>query len=145
MSKEQHRVRRRSEFDHTGDLGIAVEAESMVGLLEEAALGMFGLLTDLDYVSPEQSYSVTATGHDRETLLLNWLSELNYLHLTDRLLFCRFAITELTPEGVTATAFGEPIDPSRHSIYTEIKAVTYHDLTVEQRNGRWYARIIFDI
>jgi SHS2 domain-containing protein len=44
-----------------------------------------------------------------------------------------------------ATVHGEPLDPSRHPIDTEIKAVTYHQIAVEQTNGRWQTRVIFDL
>jgi SHS2 domain-containing protein len=36
-------------------------------------------------------------------------------------------------------------DPQRHPIDTEIKAVTYHQLRIEQREARWEARVIFDL
>ena len=48
--------------------------------------------------------------------------------------------------GLTATAFGEPFDPARHGIGREVKAVTYHGLSVErQPDGTWLAEVIVDI
>lgn len=133
------------EFDHTGDLGIEVEAESLAGLFEEAAFGMFALLVDLEIVDPQKPVDISLEAADETELLLKWLSELNYLHLTERLLFGRFVIKEVSETHLLARAFSVPIDPTRHAIQTEIKAVTYHDLVIEQRNDHWYARIIFDV
>lgn len=136
----------RKEFDHTGDLGIEVEARSPAALFEEAALGMLALLTDIENVAGERAVKISLSADDRSELLLKWLSEINFLHLTERLVFGRFAVNDISDRHVEATAFASPIDPARHAIHTEIKAVTYHNLVVERRNDdRWYARIIFDI
>lgn len=136
----------RREFDHTGDLGIEVEAESLAAIFEEAAVGMFALLTDVEMLQPGRAMDISLSADDRSELLLKWLSELNFLHLTQRLLFGRFVVTDISDTHVEATAFAVPIDMRRHAIHTEIKAVTYHDMVVEKRNDDyWYARIIFDI
>jgi SHS2 domain-containing protein len=46
---------------------------------------------------------------------------------------------------VTAIAHGEKIDPGRHEIKTEIKAVTYHGLYLRQTERGWEAQVIFDV
>jgi len=40
---------------------------------------------------------------------------------------------------------GEAIDFSRHRVFGEIKAVTFHRLRVEQRDGIWMAEVLFDV
>ena len=87
--------------------------------------------------------SVSAT--DLEDLLVRWLSELLYLYDTQRLLCCACTFATLEPTHLVATVAGEPLDPERHPIDTEIKAVTYHQIAVEQVAGRWQARVIFDL
>lgn len=145
MVDAKAKTRSHREFDHTGDLGIEVEAESLAGILEEAAIGMFGLLTDLSDVSSVEEYRVSVSGDDEQNLLLNWLSELNFMHLTERIVPARFTIDTLDELHAEATVGGEPVDPERHKIYTEIKAVTYHGMVVEERRDRWFARVIFDV
>jgi SHS2 domain-containing protein len=145
VSTERSRKRSSREFDHTGDLGIDVEGESLAAVFEEAASGMFGLLTDLSTVDDVNEYHVSANGADVVELLLNWLSELNFMHLTERVLFCSFNVKILDDVRLEASVGGESIDPVRHKIHTEIKAVTYHEMVVEERKDRWYARVIFDI
>ena len=43
------------------------------------------------------------------------------------------------------TLTGEPIDPSRHELRADVKAVTKHLYQVRQENGRWVARVVLDI
>jgi SHS2 domain-containing protein len=44
-----------------------------------------------------------------------------------------------------AVAHGESFDPSRHKYNLEIKAITYHQVSVKEEGGKWEARVIFDI
>jgi SHS2 domain-containing protein len=46
---------------------------------------------------------------------------------------------------LVAKLTGEAYDPSRHEIKVEIKAVTYHQLTIKQEGGQWVGRVILDI
>ncbi|SRR5690554_6474567 len=133
------------EIDHTGDIGIRVRAASLEQLFERAAIGMFGIITDLEDVVPTESREVVVEASDRDDLLVRWLSELNYIHLVEGLLFCRFEIRRIDDRGLTAVAFGEPIDRDRHMIHTEVKAVTYHGLSIEASDGAWTAQVIFDM
>jgi SHS2 domain-containing protein len=40
---------------------------------------------------------------------------------------------------------GEPRDPKRHPWTLILKAVTYYELRVEQRNDRWESQVFLDI
>lgn len=134
-------------LDHTADAGFTVVAETLPGLFSRAALGMFDLLCDLRSVRPLEAEPVElelASG-DLPALLVRWLSELNFRHITERKVFCRFDVTDISERHLKAEARGERIDPLRHTVFTEIKAVTFHGLAVEERGGRLSARVIFDL
>jgi SHS2 domain-containing protein len=60
------------------------------------------------------------------------------------LLLSRFEV-HVRDGGLSATARGEPLDPGRHSLLHEVKAITYHGLTVEQTDQGWLAEVIVDI
>ena len=40
---------------------------------------------------------------------------------------------------------GEPLDHDRHYIYFDIKAVTYHQMEIEEKDGRFQTKVVFDI
>jgi len=132
-------------LDHTADSGIIVRAGDLKELFARAAWGMFAIITDLNAVEPAQSETIVVTAPDREALLVRWLSELNFQHVTRHQLFSRFDILELSDDRLVAKVSGEAIAPERHTIHTEIKAVTFHGLRVEQGEEGWRAEIIFDL
>jgi SHS2 domain-containing protein len=47
--------------------------------------------------------------------------------------------------SVRGSLRGEPYDPGRHEIKVEIKAVTYHQLTIKKEGDQWAGRVIVDI
>lgn len=137
------------EIDHTGDVGLRVTADTLEQLFERAAAGTFYVLTDPTEVRADTATTVTVRGRDYEALLVRWLSELNYRHTVNRQLYATFVVEEIvaTEDGfaLTATVEGEPTDPARHTVHTEIKAVTYHGLDVQETDDGWTAQVIFDM
>jgi SHS2 domain-containing protein len=131
-------------FDHTADVGFMVTTATLEELFASAAQGMFNLITDPASVRPVHTRHITVTADDHTALMVRWLSELNFLHQTEHILFCEFKL-HISPGRLDADVAGEPVDLSRHAILAEIKAVTFHGLKVEQTADQWQARILFDV
>ena len=132
-------------FEHTADLGLRIQAPDLPTLLAEAGLGLFAMLVDdLDDVQPSEAVEVDVAGSDPEYLLFDWLDELLAIFDRRRLLLCRFDV-RVDGRGAKATAWGEPIDPERHHLAHEVKAITYHGLCVERSSAGWRAEVIVDI
>ncbi|MFQ5649652.1 MAG: archease [bacterium] len=134
-----------NHIEHTADAGIKVFASDMKTLFENAAAGLFDLITNLDKVACRDFRDVHVESTDREALLVRWLSELNYLFLTQEMIFADFEISQLNERRLLARIGGEPLDLDKHEIYTEVKAVTYHGLYIEERSNGCEAQIIFDL
>jgi tRNA nucleotidyltransferase (CCA-adding enzyme) len=60
------------------------------------------------------------------------------------LLFGKFEV-KVTEAGLSGTAWGEPLDRTRHQLEHEVKAITYHGLRVEPKADGWLAEVIVDI
>lgn len=130
---------------HTADVGYKLYADSLQELFVTAAAALFDAITELDSIQPQTSRRVAVTAADSEALLVTWLSELNYLCITELEVFCRFELDSFSETALSATIWGEPIALDRHEIKTEIKAVTYHGLYLRQSESGWEAQIIFDV
>jgi len=132
-------------LDHTADAGIIVEADDLKQLFARAASGMFSVITDVNAIQLLDKTRISVEADDLHALMVRWLSELNYRHVTEHRLFGDFEISSLTDRRLEAEVRGEKINPARHSIYTEIKAITFHGLVIENCDARWKATIIFDL
>jgi len=132
-------------FDHTADIGIRAFGRTVEEVFVHAAEALFEVLTDLDSIRGDLTREVEINGSDREDLFVRWLGELLYLCEGEGYLFREFSIFQLPPTSLKAAARGERFDPSRHEFKTEIKAVTYHQVEVSQKDGVWVGKVIFDI
>jgi SHS2 domain-containing protein len=132
-------------LDHTADGGILVQAPDLKELFARAAWGMFSLVIDVGSIRPMEKNRIWIEASDRPALMVNWLSELNYRHVTQRRLFGKFSIAEIGEKWLLAEVQGERLDPTRHKIFTEIKAVTFCDLRLERVDQGWKTQIIFDL
>jgi SHS2 domain-containing protein len=132
-------------FEHTADAGIVARGRDLPELFENAALGMFSLMAELAGVREREHREISVKGHDLETLMVQWLTELLYYLDAEDMLFSRFRVRRLSDGALEAEAFGEPIDRDRHELHFGIKAVTRHMLEVTGEDGGYRSRILFDI
>jgi SHS2 domain-containing protein len=131
-------------IDHTADVGIRVEAPTLEDLFGTAGLAFTELVTSVDSLDCRVERQFKLQEDDIETLLVSWLQELLYLLDTEDLVFARFQV-KLHDCSLEAVAWGEVFDPNIHTMKTEIKAVTYHQLEVAKSDQGWQAQVIFDI
>ena len=132
-------------FEHTADIGLNVYGSTLPELFIHAAQGMESLMVAPEQVQVRVSREIVVEGHDKISLLIAWLNELIFLFDTEYLLLHQFQIDALTETQLKARASGEPYDGQRHDLSSAIKAVTWHEAVVEQTDGGYKARIIFDI
>jgi len=135
-------------IEHTADTGLEVEARTLDELFVEALRGMTDCITQVEQVAPKTHRRLGVRAGDLGRLLVDWLNEAVYLFEVEDLLLCQAEVEiKESKEGfdLEATTAGEPFDPERHPVKIAIKAVTYHQLAVEQTADGWRARIIFDI
>ena len=132
-------------IDHTADIGIAVQADNLEALFMEAARAVSALIFGQRTLAAAETVTITVKGSDWPDLMINWLRELLFLWNGENRIIGQVAIRKIEPFTLKATVpvDNTPCDP--HDIFNEIKAVTYHAIEVEKKDGGWQARIIFDI
>ncbi|MFW6085408.1 MAG: archease [Gemmatimonadota bacterium] len=151
------------EIEHTADLGMEVEAQTLDGLFRQAAVGMMELVR-ADDDAPRTAGERTPRTEENDAdgadtplvrdiaidlpkagiadLLVRWLRELLYLQEVEGFVYGDVDFERLDASGLrsTVTARSHPTPPIR-----ELKGVTYHGLEVGREDGGWRARVIFDI
>ncbi|HXY73955.1 MAG TPA: archease [Dehalococcoidales bacterium] len=130
---------------HTADIGITAWGKDMAEVFVNTARGLFSIIADIDKIRANFEIPLSVTAPDRESLLVNWLNELNFIAQTKFLVFSDFKIQNISDTSIEATALGEKINPHAHYLKREIKAVTYHHLKIAKTAEGWQAQVIFDI
>ena len=133
-------------FDHTADIGVHVFGGTLEELFTNAAAALYGAFGQLQKSEVRDQKLLEIEAASAEDLLHDWLAELLYEVETNHLLYDEVEITGLTPQRIAATLYGGEIDFDRSHANQEIKAVTYHELRVEQLpDATWRATVIFDV
>jgi SHS2 domain-containing protein len=147
-------------IEHTADLAIEVEADTLPDLFDGAATGMIALIEMEDPDGPlEDSGGVGLSGGDAKhtvdvvtrelelsapdlpSLMVHWLRELLYFFQVEHLAYRRAEFQQVTTSSLRAAVRAEPAVEA----FREIKGVTYHDLEVSHRDDTWHTRLVFDV
>ena len=129
-------------LDHEADLGLEISGRDQAELFSHAGAALFSLITDPDTI--EARFTRHITINNGEELLVVFLNELLYLWDTEKFIPRTFSV-RLDGGRLEADITGETFDPGKHSVYKEIKAVTYHKFTIQQEGDLLKATVFLDI
>jgi SHS2 domain-containing protein len=122
--------------EHTADITIECWAPTLETAFEEAALATFEVILDTTTVRPSSSIDINVQGVDLQELLVEWIGMLLSLIDINIQFYSKFEILELAEDSdgfkLKGRAWGEDIDLERHDTRTEVKAMTYADMRIEQ-------------
>ncbi|WP_089385067.1 archease [Halorubrum vacuolatum] len=148
--------------EHTADVAVEASAPTLAGVFAAVAEGFTAASCEAVPDGGER-FELTVTAESREAALFEYLDELIYERDVRLVLPVDHEVTvdgsdhEVTVDEsghgaavdesghrweITATARGVPL---AELDAREIKAVTYSEMTLERRDGGWYAYVVFDV
>lgn len=132
-------------FPHLADVGVRGLGDSREAAFEQAALALTAAVCDPSEVRARAEVGLSCSAPDDELLLARWLNALVYEMATRRMLFSRFEV-RFADGGLTARAWGEPVDAARHRPAVEVKGATLTELRVRRLpDGSWLAQCVIDV
>jgi len=132
-------------LDHTADLGIRISGIDLKDLFENAGRALMHLMISFEPPEKTSSVKISLSGEDLEDLMVRWLGELLYLFEGENLVVTSVYIDSISQHGLRATLKTIPFDPLTQQTFSEIKAVTYHQIQVADKGTFWEAKVIFDV
>lgn len=144
-----------SSFRFLEDIALADSAFEARGstpseLFAASATAVIETLADPRTVPPALTKTVTRHDPSLANLLFDWLSDIVFLKDAEGLVF-RDALCTVSsdqPAGewhLEGRLTGSPIDPVRHDLRADIKAITKHRYEVREDHGTWIATVVMDI
>ena len=120
--------------------------EEMFVAAADATMGV--MAEELDSIAKQQQRTISLHDDTVEMLLFGFLQELIYYKDAEQLLLRvgRVEVAEqATGFSLRAEAWGEQIDPSKHELVVDVKAVTMHRFGVRQTPRGWEATVVVDV
>jgi SHS2 domain-containing protein len=131
------------------DVAFRARAPNLAELCRQAGLATVHIMVDdLDSVYRRRTRTVCLDSDNAELLLFDFLQELIYFKDAEYLLLLPANVTVAETGGryrLNGTLAGESIDPGRHPLNADVKAVTLHRFRVEHTAAGWEAEVVLDI
>lgn len=132
----------------TSDLTFVARGPTLEALFRSAADALLAAtVSEPRTVRERERHPLTLEEGDLDLLLWRFLGELVYRRDGERLLLRadRLRVEPGPPARLTAELVGERLDPARHALETEVKAVTAHGLSVRRVGDEWEVTVTLDV
>jgi SHS2 domain-containing protein len=131
------------------DVAFEAWGRSREDMFQSAADALLNVMVaETETVLESEEVHIRLENRDLEMLLFDFLGEIVFIK-DSRLLLLRIksATIDLIGESYTLTAVarGERIDPDRHPLTVDVKAVTLHRFKVEETVEGWRCEVVLDI
>ena len=137
-------------LDDIATADVAFEAtgttvEEMIVAAADAAMNV--MVHDLEDIRPQVEIPLDIRNSEIDLLLFDLLQELVFYKDARELLLrvTEPVLTQGEEFCLKCVCRGEKIDPARHKLIVDVKAVTLHLFTVEKTAEGWKAHVILDI
>ncbi|MFO1094488.1 MAG: archease [Planctomycetaceae bacterium] len=135
-------------FEHTADVGFRVQDATLAGALIDAGRALSSLIVEnLDEIRPAESVRIQVPnppGGELDYLLFDWLTALLQEFESTGRVFSHFEV-HVGDHGIDAECRGETLDPQRHRLGHEVKAITYHQLELRPTPDGFSGQVIVDL
>jgi SHS2 domain-containing protein len=132
-------------LEHTADVKLHAWGDTLAALFRAAAEGLYAVIGEITLSERAAPATITIRAPDVTDLFHDWLAELLFLFDTQRVKVSDVEFPTITDTELVATVRKLGVDWAGSRFDGEVKAVTYHGLHVERRQGRHEATVILDL
>ncbi len=133
----------------TADAAFEAWGESIEELFIDSAVATMNIMVEgTGSIAPLRFIMIDCEAETIEMLLLKFLEELIFYKDAEQLLLCVYDVEIEECKGgfkLEAGAYGEEINPFKHNLIVDIKAVTLHRFRVVETERGWEATVVVDI
>ncbi len=144
QSKRCNKVTHRF-LPHTADLIVELQARTLTDLFREAVSVSRILMVGDTQVAGKEQRQISLLASSPEELILQVMRELLAEFQMDTFVPAALEKLSLSKAGADVLVSGERFDPTRHEPQPEVKAVTRHQLLVEETANGWRAVLVLDL
>lgn len=135
-------------LDHTADIGVEVQASNFENAFKEAIFALLEIIfgksfKDFDCNAGYEIMEISS--FDRESLLVDTLNEVLYLIDTKKIIPLKPEIFELSNNIVKLKYKPFSFDLESFPIHLYVKAVTFHQLKIDEKENKTIIQFFVDI
>lgn len=137
-------------LDHTADVQAKCWGRSLEEAFSQTAYSLMATISpNLKKIIPKIEKTVKFEAEDKEALLFDFLSEFLFIFDVEELIFSEIEVKHIKSKNnnfeLEAILKGEKFDLNKHEIGTEVKAITYSFMEINESKEKVEIMIVFDV
>lgn len=132
-------------LEHPADMGIEAFGKNLKSAFEQSAIALVSIIMNTSEIETIRYKQIEIYASDYEHLLVRWLSEILYIYDGEKFAPSKFKIEMLTSNFLKAKISGENFKKNKHTTNLDVKAITYHQIFVEENSEGARVRVFLDI
>lgn len=136
--------------EHTADVQVKSWGSTLEEAFSQTAYSLMATISPrLENITPSIEKRISIKAEDKEALLFDFLSEFLFIFDVEELIFCYINVLKIKRLNekyeLEAIMKGEKFDKQKHEIGTEVKAITYSYMSIEEKKKEIEINVVFDI
>lgn len=132
------------------DAAFEASGDTLQEAFEAATQAIIEIMADPETVSSDWRQEINLEEENVESLLFEWLSHLVFLKDAHGVVFQTASVAVAYDQQIKqwtlhGSIVGEYINQSRQILRSDIKAVTKHQYSFSEKEGKWIARVVLDL
>jgi SHS2 domain-containing protein len=134
-------------INHTADLKVRAYGKTLEEAFANVAIGGFDFLTDTTKIKKKIEKKISIKSKRIEALLYDFLEELLFLLDTESFIISGFKGMKIkqAKDNFELTGVAQGDNYKKYEIKGDIKAITYSEMKIEQKNNQVIIQLVFDI
>lgn len=128
---------------HTADVKFQAFGKTIEEAFENAALATAETITKKTKIAEKIKWKIDASGKDLLSLLYNFLEEFLFLLDVEDFLLSKVLRINIKGEELEAEVIGDLA--SHYKITNDVKAITYNEMYIKERGGKWTCQVVLDV
>ena len=129
-------------IEHTADVGVLASGSTLEECFEQATRGLLDI-TGAWAPGDGERTEIRVEGRDLGSVLVDWLSEVLYLQDARDAVITDIGVEQVSDNSATGWVGLTPRTSELSG--TAVKAITYHQLSVDRTAEGWTTRLIVDV
>jgi SHS2 domain-containing protein len=127
----------------TADMAFAAYGKDLNELFANSAKALMSIMFE-GKIEPKIKREIKLEEKENIVLLQKWLSEVLYIFETERIVFSKFDV-KTDGKRLVAKIYGEKYNQKKHKFIIDIKAVTFHRMSIEKTKEGFKCTVVVDV
>lgn len=129
-------------LEHTADIKFRAFGKDVEEVFENVVLAISEIISRENEIKSKNKKQIEVEGHDKESLLYNFIEELLYLLEVEKFVVSNAKVS-IKDDKLEAYIYGDYV--KNYKNLDHIKSPTYHEMYVKKIKNGWGAQVVVDV